>query len=93
MVMINSDSIEKFIRENRDKFGTYPPPEKHWDRFLLKLNLRLRHIISIVPYLMRVAVFTVIIFTGSVIIWNSFIRKDRNEIKLRDKIEGIIRMK
>lgn len=91
--MINSDSIEKFIRENRDKFETYPLPENHRDRFLLKLNLRLRHMISIVPYLLRVALFTIIIFIGSVIIWNNFIRKDRDQIMLRDKIERIIRLK
>lgn len=90
MVRLNSDSIENFIRENRDKFGVYPPPGNHWDRFLFKLNFSIRHIISIVPYLIRVAVFTFIVFLVSIIAWNKYIRKDRHEIKLKDKITLVV---
>ena len=80
------DRLEKFIRENRDEFNASAPPDKHLDKFLVRLNRRIRHMINIVPYLIRVAVATIIIFTASVIVWNNFIRKDRNAITLKDKI-------
>ncbi|OFY57053.1 MAG: hypothetical protein A2X04_16670 [Bacteroidetes bacterium GWF2_41_9] len=84
--MRSEDPIEKFIRENKDEFGNYAPPGDHMETFLNKLNRRIRHFISIAPYLLKVAVATVIIFTASVIVWNNFIRKDRNAISLKDKI-------
>jgi hypothetical protein len=86
----NHDTIEKFIFENKDEFGTYSPPESHMDRFLFKLNFRIRHFISIVPYLIKVAVATVVIFISSVVVWNNYIRRDRHEISLRDKITLIV---
>lgn len=88
--MLDENSIEDFIRENRDKFCVYHPPDGHLDKFLLKINLKIKHIISIIPYLIRVAVATVIIFTASIIVWNNFIRKDRYEITLRNKISLVI---
>lgn len=88
--MLSEDIIENFIRENKDKFEVYRPPDRHLDKFLLKLNYRLRHLISIVPYLIRVAVATVLIFTASIMIWNNYIRKDRHEITLGNKITLII---
>jgi hypothetical protein len=90
MVMLDENSIEDFIRANRDKFCIYHPPCGHVDKFMLKLNLKFKHIISIIPYLVRVAVATVIIFTASIIVWNNFIRKDRNEISLKNKISLVI---
>jgi hypothetical protein len=86
MEKFNQDRIEKFIRENRDEFGNYAPPGNHMEKFLSKLNARLRHYISIVPYLLRVATVTILIFLASVMVWNNFIRKDRNAISLKDKI-------
>ena len=88
--MLNEDSIENFIRDNKDKFGVYRPPDNHLEKFLFKLNCRIREIISIVPYLIRVAVVTVIIFIASIAIWNNFIRKDRHEITLKNKISLVI---
>jgi hypothetical protein len=90
MVRLNEDSIESFIRENKDKFNVCHPPDKHLEKFFLILNLRLRHIINIVPYLIRVAVATVIIFLASILIWNNYIRKDRDEITLLNKITLVI---
>jgi hypothetical protein len=90
MVMLNEDTIEKFIRENKDKFSVYRPPDSHLEIFLFKINNRIRHIINIIPYLIRVAVATVIIFVASIIIWNNYIRKDRHEVTLRNKISLII---
>lgn len=82
----NQDRLEKFILENRDEFGNNTPPGNHMELFLRKLNARIKHYISIVPYLFRVATVTILIFIASVVVWNNFIRKDRNAISLRDKI-------
>ena len=90
MVKLNEDSIENFIRKNKDKFGVYHPPDNHLEKFLFKLNYRIREMISIVPYLIRVAVATVIIFIASIMIWNNFIRKDRHQITLTNKISLVI---
>ncbi len=90
MVRINEDSIENFIRENKEKFSVCHPPVNHLDKFILKINLKVRHIISIVPYLLRVAVATVIIFLASILIWNNYLRKDRHEISLKNKISLVI---
>jgi hypothetical protein len=85
VVRLDENTIEDFIRENKDKFCIYRPPEGHLDKFLLKINYKIKHIVSIIPYLIRVAVATVIIFITSIIVWNNFIRKDRNEITLKNK--------
>ena len=61
--------------------------EKH---FVVKLANRFKVIISIVPYLIRVAIVTVIIFALSIWGWNNYIRKDRNEVTLKQKIENVI---
>lgn len=84
------NNIENFIRENKEKLEVYSPHESHMEIFLFKLNGRIRHFISIVPYLIRVAIATVLIFAGSIITWNNFIRKDRNEITLKNKISLVI---
>ena len=90
MELHRADIIESFIRENKEKFEAEGPPENHMDRFLLKLNQRIRHIINIVPYLVKVAVATVLIFAVSIIGWNNFIRKDRHEISLKNKTSIVI---
>ena len=88
--MLNEDTIENFIIKNKDKFSVYRPPDNHLEKFLFKINYRIRHIINIVPYLIRVAIGTVTIFVASIIIWNNYIRKDRHEITLRNKIQLVI---
>jgi hypothetical protein len=88
--MFNEDTIETFIRKNKEKFCVYHPSESHLERFLFKTKYRIRHFISIVPYLIRAAIATVIIFIASIIIWNNYIRKDRHEITLKNKISLVI---
>lgn len=90
MIRLNENNIEDFIRKNRDKFVEYFPPVSHKEKFLFRLNYGIKHIISIVPYLIRVTVFTIIIFTASILIWNNCIRKDRMEMTLRDKISLVV---
>jgi len=91
MINLNEDNIEKFIRENRDKFAVYFPPVSHKEKFLFKLKYGIKRIVSIVPHLIRVAIATVIIFTASILIWNNYIRKDRNEVTLKNKISLVLK--
>jgi hypothetical protein len=84
---ISEDELEKFIIENKDKFDRYSPKKGSEDRFLVKLIDRFKKIISIVPHLVRVSIATVIIFIVSIWAWNSYIRKDRHEVTLKQKIE------
>ncbi len=90
MIELNEHNIEQFIRDNREKFGVYQPPRRHRQKFYYKLETRLKHYYNIVPYLFKVAVITALIFTGSLIIWNNYIRKDRHEITLENKIALVI---
>jgi hypothetical protein len=90
MVMLNENNIEIFIRENRDKFGVSLPPDHHKDKFLYKLQSRLKHIINIIPYLTRVALVTIFVFAASIIVWNNYVRKDRHEISLKSKVSLVI---
>ena len=82
----NHDRLEKFILENRDELGNYNPQGNHMEKFLRRLNAKIKHYINIVPYLIKVAAVTIIMFMISVAVWNNFIRKDRDAISLRDKI-------
>jgi hypothetical protein len=90
MVMLNENNIEIFIRENRDKFIISLPRDHHKDKFQYKLQRRLKHIINIIPYLLRVAFVTLVVFTASIIVWNNYIRKDRLEISLKSKVSLVI---
>lgn len=84
------DNVEQFIIENKDKFSTCNPSIYHADHFLLKLQNKFKKIVSIVPYLIRVAMITALIFAVSIWAWNKFLRKDRHEITLKHKIENVI---
>ncbi|MGE5420695.1 MAG: hypothetical protein ACM3UT_10945 [Chloroflexota bacterium] len=89
--MKEEDFIEQIIRENRDKFTIYNPPANHKKRFLLRLNLRLRQaVISIIPHLFKVAIITFLIFLLSLMVWNKYIRWDRQYVPLKYKIYGIV---
>ena len=90
MDLNNEKNLENFIRKNRDKFGDYNPTDNHTDKFLSKFNRRFRHLISIVPYLVRVAIVTILIFFASILTWDKFIRKDRDQVSLKSKITHIL---
>ena len=90
MEIRREDSIESFIRKNRDEFEIQRPSDDHAKRFMERLNRELKHLISIVPYLVRLAIATLLLSAFSVIIWNNFVRKDRNEISLKRKITLVI---
>ncbi|HVN59156.1 MAG TPA: hypothetical protein VMT63_12730 [Bacteroidales bacterium] len=90
MEINKEDSIEVFIRNNRKEFDIQGPSGKHAEKFMERLNRELRHLVSIVPYLARVAVVTFLVFIFSVIVWNNYIRKDRHEITLKEKVILVI---
>lgn len=91
MRRFDENELEHFIRQNRDKFNDlHTPNENHEKTFLFKLNARIRHYVSILPHLIKVAIVTVVIFIASIIIWNNYIRKDRHEVTLKQKIVNVI---
>jgi len=90
---LTEENIEKFIIKNKDQFDAYDPSTYHNDHFFLKLRAKFKKFISIVPYLVKVFIVTIIIFTLSILTWNNWIRKDRHEVTLKQKIENIIHFK
>ena len=83
-------NIEDIITKNRDEFNDKEPQSNHEERFLWKLKAKIKHFISIVPYLIKVLVVTILVFIGSITLWNNYIRKDRHEITLKEKVTNII---
>lgn len=89
----NENNIETFIRDHKEQFDRYDPSTFHDNKFLNKLYNRFKKIVSIVPYLWKVIIVWTIITVFSVYAWNSWIRKDRHEITLKQKIENILTFK
>ena len=73
------EELEKFIRENRDKLIKSKPIVGHEIKFMRKLQSRFKDYVDIIPYIVKVAIITIIIFIASSLIWNNFIRKDKNK--------------
>lgn len=67
------DDLEKFIRDNKDKFDTYQPEPDHTQHFLNKLFNKFKEVINIVPYLVKVGIITILIFILSFIVWRTYI--------------------
>ncbi len=80
--------MDEIIRSNRDLFEAAEPSDGHMERFNRKLEMRLhRHVTvkrSIVPYLLRAAVVTLLVTLSSLWTWDHFIRSDRNRMALGD---------
>lgn len=79
-------TIEDIIRENRDLFEDQEPSEGHFERFNRKLEMRFNKTIkrSIVPYLLKAAVVTLLVTLSSLWTWDNFIRPGRNMMSLSD---------
>jgi hypothetical protein len=78
-------TIEDIIRNNRDFFEDQEPSEGHFDRFSVKLEIRSNSRAnkrSIVPYLLRAAVVTLLVTLSSLWTWDHFIRKDTGRMTL-----------
>ena len=74
------EELEKFIRDNKDALvDGCRPVVGHEIKFMTKLQLRVKSFIDLTPYLVKVAIVTVIIFVASSLIWYSFFRIDKNK--------------
>lgn len=93
MNKLDENRIENFIVENKDKFSDDDLKNNHEEKFLFRLKLKVREYINILPYLIKVLVLTIIIFVASIIIWNNYLRKDRDVVNLKQKIVNIISLK
>jgi hypothetical protein len=80
-------NIEELIRSNRDYFEDGEPSKGHFERFQMKLERRFQIggiKRSIVPYLLKAAVVTLLVTLSSLWTWDHFIRSDRGRMALGD---------
>jgi len=80
-------TIDDIIRSNKDFFEDREPSEGHMERFNRMLERRLHAGAvkrSIVPYLLKAAVVTLLVTLSSLWTWDHFIRSDRNRMTLGD---------
>jgi hypothetical protein len=78
-------NIEDIIRSNKDFFEDAEPSEGHFERFNRKLEMRFQANTvkrSIVPYLLKAAVVTLLITLSSLWTWDHFIRTGRSRMTL-----------
>ncbi len=77
-------NIEDIIRKNRDFFDA-DPPAGHFERFSTRLEARFGSVTvkkSIVPYLLRAAVVTLLVTLSSLWTWDHFIRPESKRMSL-----------
>ena len=82
---IDMKNIEDIIRSNKDFFEDAEPSEGHMERFNRKLEMRFQVATvkrSIVPYLLKAAVVTLLITLSSLWTWDHFIRSSSNRMTL-----------
>ncbi|NLV17893.1 MAG: hypothetical protein GXY51_00180 [Bacteroidetes bacterium] len=81
-------TIDDIIRNSKDFFEDKEPAEGHFERFNRKLEIHFHHASkparSIVPYLLRAAVATLLITLSSLWTWEHFIRPDRSKMALSE---------
>jgi hypothetical protein len=78
-------TIEDIIRNNKDFFEDAEPSDGHLERFNRKLETRFQTIVvkrSIVPYLLRAAVVTLLVTLSSLWTWDHFIRPGKSKMTL-----------
>ena len=75
--------LEKFIRDNKDKFDVYQPDPNHNQHFLNKLINKFKEVINIVPYLVKVGLATILVFIISFFIWRAYICPPLTRISLK----------
>ncbi len=80
-------TIDEIIRSNKDFFEDAEPSKGHMERFSRKLEMRFHagvQMRSIVPYLLKAAVVTILVTLSSLWTWDHFIRPGRNMMTLGD---------
>jgi hypothetical protein len=83
MKNLKEEELEKFIRDNKDKFDIYEPESDHKQHFLKKLLTKFKEVINIVPYLVKVGIATILIFLLSFLIWRTYICPPLTHISLK----------
>jgi hypothetical protein len=63
------------------------PSENHEEKFLTKLQSRFKEYVSLTPYLVKLAIVTIIVFLCSIFVWYSFMRPDKNKTVIENVIE------
>ena len=63
------------------------PSENHEERFLAKLQSRAKKFIDLTPYLVKVAIVTIIVFLCSIFAWYGFLRPDPSKTVIENIIE------
>lgn len=82
------EELEKFIRDNKDALvDGCRPVIGHEVKFMTKLQLRVKSFIDLTPYLVKVAIVTIIVFLCSMFVWYSFMRPDKNKPIIKNIIE------
>lgn len=80
-------NIEDIIRNSKDFFEEAEPSKGHMERFNRKLEVRFQIDTpkrSIVPYLLRAAVVTLLVTLSSLYTWDHFIRPGSKRMSLGD---------
>jgi hypothetical protein len=80
-------NIEEIIRKNKGLFEDKEPMDGHFERFNWKLEKRFHSNAtkrSIVPYLLKAAVVTLLVTLSSLWTWDNFIRADKGKMALGD---------
>lgn len=77
------EDLEKFIRDNKDKFDVYQPEPDHNQHFLNRLINKFKEVINIVPYLVKVGIATILIFILSFLLWRTYICPPLSRISLK----------
>jgi len=80
-------TIDDIIRNNKDYFENSEPTDGHFERFNRKLEMRFQISTpkrSIVPYLLRAAVVTLLVTLSSLWTWDHFIRPGSTRMTLGD---------
>jgi len=80
-------TLEDIISKNKDLFEVAEPSDGHFERFNRKLEMRFQVVTpkrSIVPYLLRAAVVTLLVTLSSLWTWDHFIRPGNSKMTLGD---------
>ncbi len=75
-------TIDEIIRSNKDFFEEAEPSKGHLERFERKLDVRFGKATmkrSIVPYLLKAAVVTLLVTLSSLWTWDNFIRPGQEQ--------------
>jgi hypothetical protein len=83
MKISEGKDLEKFIKENKDKFDTNHLNPRHHQLFLAKLIKKFKEVISIVPYLVKVGIATILVFILSFVVWKAYLSPPLTRISLK----------